>query len=175
MSRKTKIMTLVGVGLMALLVMALGAGAFAAQDTEQVAVQVTVPATIQLALDTASIDYGTLAPPTTDTSEVIGATVNSNKAWNLYVSKNQDLTKGTDTIASSNFLFQGENAGAGVTLDVSSYAQFASGAPGTLLAHGTRGSGRTLDVRYSLTIPWDVEGDDTTPYTATHTYTATQP
>jgi hypothetical protein len=128
-----------------------------------------------LALDTGAINYGSMAPPTSDTAHIIGATVNSNKAWNLYVSKNQDLTKGADTIASTNFLFRGEAPGAGVTLDISAYTEFATGSPGTLLAHGTRGSGRTLTVRYSLTIPWDAEGDDTNTYTATHTYTATQP
>ncbi len=153
-------------------------GAMAVNPTNNV-VTVGVAPTINLVMTGTPVDYGVLAPPTTDTTKVLGVTISSNKAWSLNVSKNQDLTmtKGatTYTIPSANFLYKCQNVGAGVTNNQVAYAPFPL--VDTLLASGIRGISRTLDVQYSLTIDWDTEAYDvvTDQYTATHTYTATQP
>ncbi len=176
MSKRMKMMALIGVILVAAFMAFMGSGSFAANtDSKNVGVTAAVASTAQLTITSGSpVAYGDLAPvdtPVADTSKVLSLRVNSNKAWNLSVTKGGDLSGGGFNIPSANFKFQGESASTGVTLDVSSYAEFAS-TPGTQLAHGLRGANRTLDVRYSLLIDWDIQPAS---YTATHTYTVLNP
>jgi hypothetical protein len=170
MKRRTKMMALTGVILLAGFMVLMSIGGFAA-NPETVNVSVTVPATIQMNMTGMPVSYGSLVPPTTDTSKTLGVTISSNKDWSLAVKKGGDLSDGgVNTIPSANFLFRGQNPGAGVTIVTGSYTQF--GLADTTVATGTRGASRTLDVNYSLLIDWNVEA---AAYSATHTYTATNP
>lgn len=173
MSRKTKWMALVGVGLLAGLVVFMSAGGFAVNPTS-VGVTVTVAPTIQLAMTNTPVAYGSLAPvdpPVADTSKTMGVSVNSNKAWALAVKTDGLLTApGPLTIPTGNFNYKAQNAGAGVTIVVGAYTPFTT--LDVTLATGVRGAGLTLDVNYSLLIDWGVEPGN---YVAAHTYTVTQP
>jgi hypothetical protein len=166
-------MVLVGMVVLGAFTVFMCAGAFGAEDSTTVGVTVKVPPTIQLSVSGGPVDYGSLPPGSTNTSKTLAVGINSNKTWNLFVAKNHDLQNGTNLIPSADFKFLGEGAGSGVTIDAGAYTEF--GGTNTQIAHGTRGASRNLTVRYSLMVPWDVEGDDANSYTATHTYTATQP
>jgi hypothetical protein len=172
MSGRSRRVALAGTIVLAAFMAFMCMGSFGAEATQSIGVSVRVPPTIQLSVAGGPVDYGDAVPGTPITDKVLSVGINSNKNWNLLVRKDHDLDNGAQTIASSAFLFRGENAGAGVTIDTGSYTEF--GAANTQIANGTRGAGRSLDVRYSLTVPWDTEGS-TDSYSATHTYTATQP
>lgn len=172
MKKRTRLTLLAGVVMLAGFMVFMGAGSYAA-NPETVGVSVTVSPTTQLSMTGIPVAYGALAPqdpPAEDTTKVLGVRINSNRDWALGITTSGNLTdSGSNTIPSGNFLFQGENAGpSGVTLDINSYQEFGA----KQIAHGTRGGNRTLDVRYSLLIDWDVAP---AAYSATHTYTVTNP
>jgi hypothetical protein len=170
MKRRTKMLALTGVILLAGFMVFMGIGGFAA-NPETVNVSVTVPTTLQMSMTGMPVAYGSIAPPATDTSKTLGVTISSNKDWALAVKKGGDLSDGgSNTIPSANFMFRGQNPGAGVTIVTGSYTQFAL--TDTAIATGTRGASRTLDVNYSLLIDWGIVP---AAYSATHTYTATNP
>ena len=164
--RKAILVALVVVGALTLFVCA---GAIAA-DSPPIAVSVsaTIPSTIQLTMPTTSVTWGAAVPGTVMTSDIT-ASVNSNKAWSLKVTKNHDLQNvgETQTILSSNFKFTATAPPGGTgTLTATEFGT------GVTVVAGVHGSGMGTTISYSLNVPWDQEPDT---YLATHTYTATQP
>jgi hypothetical protein len=172
MGKRTKVMALAGVMLVAAFMVFMGVGSFAA-NPESVSVSAAVASSLQLAVNTNTVDWGggSLAPGSSY-SDSITATVNSNKPWSLAVRKSQDLTNGTDSIASSNLTYTSSSSDGRVKGLVGSATQFNT-SDANVCSGCDRGANMSLDVNYSLTVPWDVEGGLT--YSATHTYTATQP
>lgn len=102
------------------------------------------------------------------------ATVNSNKIWSLKVTKGGDLVTGAGgagyTIPSTNLTY-GATSGNGKVKNLQvAGTQF--GTDTNICNTCDRGGVMAVTVNYSLVVPWEVEPG---PYTATHTYTATQP
>jgi hypothetical protein len=167
MKKRTK----VGVVVLAIAVTAflaiMCAGAIAANPTD-VSVSLTVPSTLQLDMPTTAVAFGTLQPGDSSNG-VISATINSNKAWSLKVTKSDDMTGAVsgEKVPNANLTFVTTSANPNVTVKGS--GTFGTG---TLVCSGTRGSSITSTITYSVTVPWDLAPDT---YTATHTYTATQP
>lgn len=166
MRKKTTVVGLVAAAALALFAFA---GATAANPTD-VTVSATVPTMLQLDMPTTAVTFGTVNPGDPAVTRNITATINSNKAYALKVTKNHDLQNagGTQTIPSSYLTF-GATMPAGGTYNAPSGTQFGTD---TEVIAGARGSGRSTTITYSLSVPWDQEPD---AYTATHTYTATQP
>jgi hypothetical protein len=164
--RKVIVATVVIVGAFTLFMCA---GAMAVNPTN-VNVSATIPSTIELSMPTTSVTWGAAVPGTIMTSDIT-ASINSNKAYALKVTENHVLT-GTGatppTIPSADFTF-GATLPAGGTYNAPAGTQF--GTDVSVVA-GARGSARSTTISYSLNVPWD-QAPDT--YTATHTYTATQP
>ena len=168
MKKRTKVATVVlAVALMAFLVV-MFAGSIASAADPQVSVSLTVPTTLQLDMPTTSVPFGTLQPGSSD-SKPITATINSNKGWSLKVTKSDDLTGAVsgEKVPNANLTFVTTSANPNVTVKGS--GTFGTG---TLVCSGTRGSSITSTITYSVTVPWDLAPDT---YSATHTYTATQP
>jgi hypothetical protein len=115
------------------------------------------------------VTWGAAVPGTTVTADIT-ASINSNKAYALKVTTDGDLTGAVslETIPSANFTF-GATLPAGGTYNAPPSTTF--GTDVSVVA-GARGSARSTTISYSLDVPWD-QAPDT--YTATHTYTATQP
>jgi len=167
MNRRTKRMALVGVILLGASMLFMSVGGFAA-NPQAVTVSATVQASMQLTM-ASTLAFGSQPPGTY--AQSLAASVNSNKTWSMGVVKSGDLTDGTDTIPSADLTYTSSSADPLVQGLQGSATQF--GIASTNVCNGSlRGSGETLNVNYSLTIPWNV-GDGT--YTATHTYTVTQP
>jgi hypothetical protein len=147
------------------------AGAIAANPTS-VSVSASVPSTIELTMPTTVVNFGggSLAPGSTYT-QGISASVNSNKAWTLKVTKNHDL-RGTgatpEDIPSADLTFTSSTSDPKVT-PVGTPTEFGTN---TTVCSGARGNNLSSTITYSLTVPWD-QAPDT--YSATHVYTATQP
>ena len=164
------LVVLVVVGAFALF---LCSGAFAANPTN-VSVSANVASTLQLSMPTTSVDFGggPLAPGTSY-DQVITATVNSNKAWSLKVTKDHDLS-GTgatpEVIPSANLTFGAKSLDPLVTYKAPAGTQFSESAVNVV--QGNRGSGISSSICYNLNVPWDLEPDT---YRAAHVYTATQP
>ncbi len=172
MGKRTKLMALLGVVLVAAFMLFMGIGSFAA-NPESVSVSAAVAASMQLSVNTNTVDWGggSLAPGSSY-SDSITATVNSNKPWSLAVSKNQDLTNGSNSIASTNLRYTSSSSDSRVKNLVGTPTEFTTSDVNVCSACD-RGANMSLDVSYGLTVPWDVEGGLT--YSATHTYTVTQP
>lgn len=167
MNRRTKRMALVGVILVGAFMLFMSVGGFAV-SSQPVTVSATVQATIQLTM-ASTLAFGSQAPGTY--AQSLAATVNSNKTWSMGVVKDVDLTDGTDTIPSADLTYTSSSSDPNVLNLQGSATQFNT--TSTNVCNGcTRGSGETLNVNYSLTIPWNVGPGN---YTATHTYTVTQP
>ncbi len=169
MKRRTKMMVLTGVILLAGFMVFMSVGGFAA-NPQAVTVSATVSASMQLTM-ASTLALGT-QPPGGPYTQSIAATVNSNKTWNMGVVSSGLLTSAPDTIPSAEPDLHIQHRGdANVKNVQGSATQF--GTTSTNVCNGSlRGSGEMLNVNYSLTIPWDVQPGT---YTATHTYTVTQP
>ena len=166
---------LVSVALIGVFTLCMSVGAIAANPTG-VSVSANVPSTIQLNMPITAVNFGggPLAPGSSYT-QVITASINSNKGWSLKVTKDHDLLGGTsaETIPSADLTFTSASADPNVTVKVLTPTEFPTVAQGAATAvGGTRGSSISSSISYSLTVPWD-QAPDT--YSATHTYTATQP
>lgn len=146
------------------------AGAFAANPTS-VSVSANIASTLQLNMPVTSITWSGPQEPGATVTGNISATINSNKAYALKVTKDHDLT-GTgptpETIPSANLTF-GATLPTGGTYNAPAGTTFGTD---TRVIEGARGSGLSTTITYSLTVPWD-QAPDT--YSATHVYTATQP
>jgi hypothetical protein len=165
--RKVIVATVVIVGAFTLFMCA---GSLAADSPPKaVDVSATISPTIQLDMSTTSVTWGAAVPGTTVTADIT-ASINSNKAYALKVTTDGDLTGAVslETIPSANFTF-GATLPAGGTYNAPPSTTF--GTDVSVVA-GARGSARSTTISYSLDVPWD-QAPDT--YTATHTYTATQP
>ncbi|MBN1288817.1 MAG: hypothetical protein JXA49_04180 [Actinobacteria bacterium] len=143
-------------------------GSFAVNPTD-VSVSAQIAPTIQLDMPDTTVDFGGagLAPGVVYNDSVT-ATVNSNRAWRLDVTKDQDLTSVSGTIPSAQLTFSsvGDNFVPTVTATDEEFGT------NTVVIEGARGSSLQSTITYSLDVTWDIEPDT---YTATHTYTATQP
>lgn len=146
------------------------AGAIAANPTS-VTVSAAISSTLQLNMPTTSITWSGPQEPGTTVTGNISATVNSNKAYALKVTKDHDL-RGTgatpETIPSANLTF-GATLPTGGTYNAPAGTTFGTD---TRVIEGARGNSLSTTITYSLTVPWD-QAPDT--YSATHVYTATQP
>jgi len=164
--RKAILVALVVVGALTLFVCA---GAIAA-DPQPVTVSATINPTLQLNMPTVSVTWtGAQAIPGTTVTAPITASVNSNRTWTLKVTANHELQNAgaSETIPSADFTFTS-------TAPPSGTGQPTNTEFGTdiTVATGVRGSSQSTTITYRLAVPWD-QAPDT--YTATHTYTATQP
>lgn len=146
------------------------AGALAVNPTD-VSVTATVSSTVQLNMPTTAVDFGGPLEAGQNYQQAITASINSNKNWRLAVTKNRDLTGAVslEVIPSANLTFETTSADPKVTVKAPAGTQFGTD---TVVCEGTRGSGISSTITYSLSVPWDLAPDT---YTATHTYTATQP
>lgn len=142
----------------------LAVGIVSAATQQDVTVQATVQQTLELTATPSSIDYGNVAPnggPASDgvyETENVTATVKSSVNWQLKLTKNQDLTSGTNTIPSARFTY-------GVDGDPKTNQLAVS--PGAQVKTGTPTSSQDVVTEYKLDIDWV---DATGTYTATHTY-----
>ena len=164
---------IIGGILVGCLMLFMAVGAFAANPTGPtgVSVSATLSSGLQLTMSSTSIDFGTVAPWSTTPASTT-ATVNSNKAWSLRAQKNTDLTTGTYTIPSENLTYTSTTTTpATVHNTVVASTQFST-TTAAVCSGCDKGSSMTLTMNYSLTVPWTNEPGT---YTATHTYTATQP
>lgn len=146
-------------------------GSFAVNPTN-VSVSAQIAATIQLDMPDTTVDFGGAALAAGSTyGDSITATVNSNRAWRLDVTKDQDLTGvvDSDVIPSGNLTFGAAGNNYVPTYAAPAGTQFGTN---TVVVEGARGTSLQSTISYSLVVPWDVLPDT---YTATHTYTATQP
>jgi hypothetical protein len=167
--RKVVIVSLVVVAAFTLFVCA---GALAANPTS-VSVSANVASTIQLSMPTTTVNFGggSLAPGQTY-NQTITASVNSNKAWSLKVTKDHDLHGAGATpedIPSADLTFEATSSDPAVTYKAPAGTQFGTAVN---VVQGNRGNNIASSIVYSLTVPWDLAPDT---YSATHTYTATQP
>ena len=166
--KKAVILALVVVGALGIFMCS---GAFAATSAT-VTVSATINPTIELTMPTTSVTWtGAQALPGTTVTAPITATINSNKAYALKVTQDHVLTGiGTTppTIPTADFTF-GATMPTGGTYNAPAGTQFGTA---VRVIEGARGSGLSTTITYSLTVPWD-QAPDT--YSATHTYTATQP
>lgn len=155
-----------------LMVLLLGAPAQAA-NPEQVNVSATVAEALRLTVSKNTVNFGGggLLPDGgagldgvyTDS---LVATVSANRPWRLHVTKNQDLTSGSDVIPSSRLTFTSESSDSRVDVVQSSDTEFGSSA--TMVAEGRRGGNIGITVNYKVDIEWE---DPAGTYTAVHTYT----
>lgn len=168
MSRKTKMMAVAGVIVLGacMAFMSMGAGA------ADVSVTATVSSVLSLSVGS-PVAFGTVVPGTTATGSTL-ATVSSNKIWSLKVTKGGDLVTGAGgtglTIPSANLTYGSTTSNSKVKNVQAAGTQF--GTDTNICNTCDRGSGMAVTVSYSLLVPDDVEPG---AYTATHTYTATQP
>jgi hypothetical protein len=171
MKRRTKMMVLTGVILLAGFMVFMSVGGFAA-NPQPVTVSASVSAALQMSMsDANTVDWGGVAlAPGSVYTDSITATVSSNKVWSLVVTKSADLTSGAFTIPTANLTYGVVGAG-GVKNPAPSGSTFGTGS--NVCNTCDRGSGETAIITYSLNLPWTVEGGLT--YAATHTYTASQP
>ena len=169
--RKAILVALIVVGALTLF-MCVGATGATQPPQQGVSVSATINATLELTMSTTSVTWnGATAIPGTTVTAPITATINSNKPYALTVTQDRLLTgTGTPqpTIASGNFTF-GATIPTGGTYNAPAGTEFGTA---TRVIEGARGSGLSTTITYSLTVPWDQTPDT---YTATHTYTATQP
>lgn len=143
-------------------------GAYADNPTGVSATAALAP-TLQLNMPTTAVDFG--GGPLEagqNYNQAITASINSNKAYRLAVTKDHDLQGPTESIPSASFTF-GATLPAGGTYNAPAGTEFGTA---TRVVEGARGNNRSTTITYSLTVPWD-QAPET--YTATHTYTATQP
>jgi hypothetical protein len=132
-------------------------------ESHNVTVHAHVPPTVSLTI-TGDVDFVDVAPSATAYTQDLAFEVKSNKHWTVQVYKNGDLTDGTNTIASSQLVFDGG--------DLSDTPFPASGSAAELFNPGhDRTASETFDVTYKLTVNWTDEASD---YAATHVYTLVQ-
>lgn len=169
MSKGTRTMAIIGVAILGAFALFMCVGAFAATQ-QDVDVSASVASTLQLNMPTTTVDFGGGPLESGQTyTQAISASVNSNRGWSLRVTKDHDLQGVTESIPSSALTFGATSGDVRVTFKAPAGTTFGTG---TLVVQGTRGSGISSSIGYSLSVPWDQEPDT---YTATHTYTATQP
>ena len=148
------------------------AGAFALNPTA-VNVSAQVPTTLQLSMSKPTVDFGGGAlSPGNSASDSVTATVNSNKLWSLKVHKDQDLTSGAFTIPSTDLMYTSTTTQPTHVKNLVGTATPFSTTDASVCGNCDRGNNLDVTISYSLNVPWDVEPGT---YTATHTYTATQP
>ena len=156
----------------AVLVAVLFTACLAASAGTEATVDVSAQAAgvIQLSMTEASVNFGggLLTPRETPYAQPITAVVNSNKAWRITVTKDRNLTGGTESIPSGNLTFTATGPSGKTTYQAPAGTEFGSN---TRVVEGTRGNGLSTTITYSLLVPWELEPDT---YTASHTYTATQ-
>jgi hypothetical protein len=151
----------------------------AAEDTGQVIPIVNVDPTASLSIvsgtdpqNNDAIDFGNMAAGSTQT-KVLVLGVTANDAWQLAVSKSQDLTIGgtSTSIPSINFTFTSSGP-AGPTYVISD-TQFGTIAiPANVVTNGSATSSSNINITYKLMIPADqLVGY----YSAPHTYTLIVP
>jgi hypothetical protein len=149
----------------------MAAGAFAA-NPQGVSVSANVSPGLELTMSSTTINFGGAAlAPGSSYNDSTTATVNSNKLWSLKVKKDHDLTYTTYTIPSSNLTYTSTSTNPGVKNLVGTATEF-SASDASACSGCDRGSSMSLTINYSLSVPWTIEPG---VYTATHTYTATQP
>lgn len=169
MNRRTKRMALVGVILLGAFMLFMSVGGFAASSSQGVTVSATVSKSIQLTMNPSPLLLGT-QPPGGPYPGTIAATVNSNATWSMGVVKSGDLNDGAGNIIPSADLTYTSSTSDGRVKNLQGTA-IEFGSSSTNVCNGSdRGSGETLIVNYSLTVPWDIPPGT---YTATHTYTVT--
>ncbi|MHB8893846.1 MAG: hypothetical protein ACYC99_01535 [Candidatus Geothermincolia bacterium] len=162
--KKAVLVALVVVGALGLFMCT---GALAVNPTS-VTVSATIPSTLQLTMPVTSVTWsGPQTPGATVTGDIT-ASINSNKAYALKVTKDHDLQGATESIPSANLTF-GATLPVGGTYNAPAGTTFGTD---TRVIEGARGNNRNTTISYSLTVPWD-QAPDT--YSATHVYTATQP
>ncbi len=170
MSKRTKIMALVGLMLVGAFVVFMGVGGFAVTASQPVTVQAGIPATIQLTVGT-PVNFGAALAPGSTYAASTTATVHSNKTWGMTVTAGSLLTSVGFTIPSTNLTYGVTSADDKVKGEQAAGTEFSITPTTTNVCSGCdRGGPENLSIDYSLTVPWDVEAGN---YTATHTYTAT--
>ncbi len=174
MKRKTKVLALAGIVLMAAFLAFMCTGAFAANPST-VTVSANVASVLQLSMSKATVDFGSgvtaLQPGSTYTDSVT-ATVDSNKIWSLKVTKSGDLTFGAFTIPSANLTYGSTTTNPANVLNLQAAGTLFLVTPTNICNTCNRGGSLPVTINYSLTVPWSV---DPGTYTATHTYTVSQP
>jgi hypothetical protein len=170
MSKRTKIMALVGLMLVGAFVVFMGVGGFAATASAPVTVNAGIAPTIQLTV-ASPVNFGAALAPGSTYNASTTATVSSNKSWGMTVTAGSLLTQGLFTIPSANLTYGVTSSDGKVKGMEAGPTQFAlTPLTSNVCAGSDRGAAETLSVNYSLVVPWDVEAGS---YTASHTYTAT--
>ncbi len=156
-------------GALAMLTLLLVGAPAKADNPENVGVSASVAGALRLTVAGAPVDFGggSLLPDGGSGqngvyTDAIGATVSANRSWRLQVSKNRDLTSGSDTIPSSRLTFAATSSDGRVTATGS--GEFGTG---TMVAEGNRGGNIAVTVGYTVDIEWE---DAVGNYSATHTY-----
>ena len=169
--RRAKVLALAGIVLMAAFLAFMCTGAFAANPST-VTVSANLASVLQLSMSKATVDFGGVLQPGSTHTDTDIATVDSNKIWSLKVTKSSDLHDAVSgmSIPSANLTYGSTSANPNVLNLQASGTQF--GASTNVCNTCGRGPAMAVTVTYSLTVPWNVEPGT---YTATHTYTATQP
>jgi hypothetical protein len=171
MSKRTKILALVGLMLVGAFVVFMGIGGFAASDAKSITVTAGIAKTIQMTSGGNATFASSAVPGGVAVTATTSMTVSSNATWAMTVYKSQDLTNGGSAIPSADLTLTSsgvEGTVTGVTIGLLA-------SPTTICTGCTRGFQRTVGISYSLLLP-----DDSTSwgladgtYTATHTFTAT--
>ncbi len=158
-------------GVLGVLVMCMGGAAYGEVE-RGVTVSANVLPVIRLTVSPDKVDFGSMDPENPSRTVALGATVSSNRYWELTVTKDGDLYNEEEnySIPSSQLTFSVTSSDQRVTSTGS--GEFGTGPNGTLVAAGRRGGNIGLTVNYRLVITWD---DPPGQYSATHTYTAMQP
>ena len=169
MKRRMRVLGMLGVASL-LLVFLLGVPAQAA-NPQDVNVSATVAEALRLTVSKNTVDFGGSLLPDGGAgldgvyTDTLGATVSANRSWELQVSKDHDLSDGTNSIPSTRLTFTSSSSDGRVTATQSSNTEFGTG---TMVAQGNRGGNIDLSVNYRIDIEWE---DPPSTYTATHTYT----
>lgn len=119
------------------------------------------------------VDFGTMGPGQ-GLERTLTLAVTANSAWNLTVSKNQNLTYSYlgASIPSANFTYTSNGTASGTY--VSSSTEFGStGTPSNVVTNGAATGGSNVNVVYRLVVPGDQPSNDPNQgyYSAVHTYT----
>jgi hypothetical protein len=141
-----------------------------ASDSKNQTVQFTNRASVQLSLDTPSVDFGNVDPLAQYSASGGNATVKANAAWTLAMSAPANFTEtngGTNTIPIGRLALSANGGG---------YNTVASGANAVTSGSATSNSGTATSLAYHLNLQFaDAPNTSGDVYQAVLTYTATTP
>jgi hypothetical protein len=141
--------------------------AYAVSASGNCSVSCTVPSAVSITVPSSHTLTVTVGSQTTTNLSI---TTKTNCGWSMTVYKDNDLTKGADTIPSSRLVYTSSTTNG---TPQSSNTEFStSGSPTNVVTSGTKTgeSGATVTVNYKLTVNYD---DNPGTYNCTHTYTIT--